>query len=187
MDPVPADLYKHMKNTYPDGIYQSVYEAGFCGYWIHRELAALGFKNIITNAADVPTSHKEKDRKDDYIDSNKLSRELENNSLKGIYIPTPTQESLRSLSRFLKQYSKRNAQVKIRIKSFLAFVGINMPETLVTSDWSKNYLSWLSKLKFTEEANRFVLDGHIEELEHIRQKRLKLLKQIRIIAIPTYS
>jgi len=182
MDPVPAELYKHMKNTYPDGIYQSVYESGFCGYWIHRELAALGFQNIITNAADVPTSHKEKDRKDDYIDSAKLSRELENKSLNGIYILTTYQESLRSLSRFLKQYSKRNTQVKTRIKSFLAFLGATVPEALTISDWSRNYIKWLSELNFTEDANRFVLDEHIEELEHIRKKRLKLLKQIRTIS-----
>lgn len=187
MDPKPTDLHKHMTKNYPGGIYQSVYESGFCGYWIHRDLAALGFNNIITNAADIPTSHKEKDRKDDYIDSAKLSRELENKSLKGIYILTPNQESLRLLSRLLKQYSKRNGQVKNRIKSLLACLGVEMPAALAISDWSRNYIAWLSELKFTENENRFVLDEHIEELDHIRKKRLKLLKQIRTISkdIPT--
>jgi transposase len=189
LNPAPAELYHYMKKNYPEGTYRSVYESGFCGYWIHRELSTLGFKNIITNAADVPTSHKEKDRKCDSIDSAKLSRELENKSLTGIYILTPYQESLRSLSRLLRQYSKRNTQVKTRIKSFLDYLGIKMPETLSLSNWSRNYLTWLSELKFAEVANRFVLDEHVEELDHIRRKRLKFLKQIRDISstIPIIS
>ena len=78
MDPSPQQLTKHLQKNYPDGIYHTVYEAGFCGYWIHRELVDCGIDNIVVNAADVPTSHKEKDRRDDKIDSAKLARELEN-------------------------------------------------------------------------------------------------------------
>lgn len=182
MNPVPLELYSYMSKNYPEGTYNSVYESGFCGYWIHRELTNLGFNNIITNAADVPTSHKEKDRKDDAIDSAKLSRELENGSLSGIYILTQHQESLRSLSRLLTQYSRRNAQVKTRIKSFLNLLGIKQSLSFTFSNWSRNYLSWLSELEFTESHNRHVLDEHLDELEHIRSKRLKLLKQIREIS-----
>ena len=60
MDPSPEQLAKFLKTNYPDGIYHSVYEAGFCGYWIHRRLVELGIDNIVENAADIPTSHKEK-------------------------------------------------------------------------------------------------------------------------------
>jgi transposase len=187
MNPSPKELYNYMIKNYPGGAYRSVYEAGFCGYWIHRELTALGFNNIVTNAADVPTTHKEKDRKNDTIDSRKLCRELEKGSLKGIFTPTPEQEALRSISRLLHQYSKRNTQVKTRVKSFLDYLGIKTPETLASSHWSKNYITWLSNIQFTEPCNRYVLDEHIEELEYLRKKRLKLLGEIRSIGktIPT--
>lgn len=182
-DPLPVKLYEHMQKNYPGGTYYSVYESGFCGYWIHRELEKFGFRNIITNAADVPTSHKEKDRKSDSIDSSKLCRELENGSLAGIYVLTPYQEALRALSRLLRQYLKRNTQVKTRIKSFLDYLGIKTPEELSRSNWSRNYLAWLAKIEFKEKHNRLILNEHIEELEHIRLKRLKLLKQIRVISL----
>ena len=52
MDPSPEQLAKFLKTHYPDGIYHSVYEAGFCGYWIHRRLLELGIDNIVVNAAD---------------------------------------------------------------------------------------------------------------------------------------
>ena len=76
MDPSPQQLFKYLHKNYPDGIYHTVYEAGFCGYWIHRKLVSLGIDNIIVDPADIPTSHKEKDRRDDKVDRAKLAREL---------------------------------------------------------------------------------------------------------------
>ncbi|MHB8338077.1 MAG: hypothetical protein ACYDEE_11740 [Ignavibacteriaceae bacterium] len=38
MDPNPEKLSNYLHTNYPGGIYQSVYEAGFCGYWIDRQL-----------------------------------------------------------------------------------------------------------------------------------------------------
>lgn len=42
MDRSPEQLYRYMHKRYPGGSYYSVYEAGFCGYWIDRELRRLG-------------------------------------------------------------------------------------------------------------------------------------------------
>jgi transposase len=181
MNPSPSELVSYMNRNYPGGKYHSVYEAGFSGYWIHRELIKLGFENSITNAADVPTTNKEKDRKSDPIDSAKLSRELENQSLTGIYIINQEQEGLRSLYRLYSQYTKRNTQIKNRIKSLLNFTGIKIPERFEDSYWSKNYINMLRQINIAEDTVRIVLNDHIDELEHTRQKRLTLLRNIRII------
>ena len=87
MNPSPEELAKHLKKNYPDGIYKSTYEAGFCGFWIHKQLTELGIDNIVIHAADVPTTHKEKITKTDKVDSKKLAKELEHQNLNGIYIP----------------------------------------------------------------------------------------------------
>ena len=68
MDPSPDQLYRYMHKRYPGGNYHSVYEAGFCGYWIDRELKRLGFNNIVINPADVPSTQKEKSTKTDKVD-----------------------------------------------------------------------------------------------------------------------
>jgi transposase len=44
-DPSPEGLYNYMKRNYPNGTYRSVYEAGFCGYWIHRKLTSYNFNS----------------------------------------------------------------------------------------------------------------------------------------------
>jgi transposase len=180
MDPSPEALAAHMNKHYPDGSYRSVYEAGYCGYWIHRQLEQCGIKSLIVNPADVPTTDKEKDQKDDPIDSRKLARELSNGSLRGIYIPDEYQESIRVLSRTLRQYSKRNTQVKNRIKALFCFLGIDCPVD-AHQKWSRALVAQIAAIQFPQEHLTFVMQRHLGELEHIRQQLLQLLRAIRAI------
>ena len=50
--PDPMALYNYLQRMFPGGSYNSAYEAGFCGYGIHRELNSLGIKNIVINKND---------------------------------------------------------------------------------------------------------------------------------------
>ncbi|SCM55906.1 Transposase for insertion sequence element IS1533 [Petrimonas mucosa] len=72
-DPSPESLHKFLTTHYPGADYHSVYEAGFCGFWIHENLTGLGINNIVVNPADVPTMSKEKLRKTDAVDCGKLA------------------------------------------------------------------------------------------------------------------
>jgi hypothetical protein len=57
---------------------------------------------------------KERDRKSDPIDSGKLSRELANNSLTGIYVPDIHHEALRCLHRLYTDFLKRKYSDRTR-------------------------------------------------------------------------
>lgn len=178
-NPSPEELSKYMRRNYPGGIYNSVYEAGFCGYWIHRELEELGFNNIIVSPADVPTKQKEKDQKRDPIDSRKLARELENDSLQGIYIPTQQQQSLRSISRLHYQTVKKRVQVKNRIKGFLHFHGIPIPSNHTFMRWSGSFIHWLRNIQFKESDDRYYLDCQLNHLEYYRNQSKDILNHMR--------
>jgi len=65
MDPSAKGLNTYLRKNFPEAEYYSVYEAGFCGYSVHRELVSLGVNNIIVNAADVPTTDKDSKQKED--------------------------------------------------------------------------------------------------------------------------
>jgi transposase len=179
MNPSPEELWKHMNTHYPNGQYISVYEAGFCGYWIHRNLTSLGFKSIIVNPSDVPSTNKERDRKSDPTDSAKLSRERANNSLTGIFVPDVHHEALRNLNRLYKQNTRRTTQLKNRIKGFLHFVGIKLPQEYDRLCWSNNFLLFLDSIQFSDPVNKIVMNTHIGDLIHARKTRSALLKQIR--------
>jgi transposase len=73
-NPDAESLHKYLTGNYPGAKYNSGYEAGFCGFWIHRRLVELGINNIVVNPADVPTMSKEKLRKTDAVDCGKLAR-----------------------------------------------------------------------------------------------------------------
>ena len=115
MDPAPEKLAEHLKRNYPDAEYRSVYEAGFSGFEAHRTLCRLGVQNIVINPADVPTSGKEREKKNDNIDCRKLARELENGSLEPIYIPTPENLKLRNLKRREDQLVQSLTRIKNKI------------------------------------------------------------------------
>ncbi len=179
MNPSPQKLLEHLKKNYPHGDYYSTYEAGFCGFWAHRELTKLGIKNIVVNPADVPTTHKEKTQKRDKRDSRKLARELADGSLEAIYIPTTQQESLRLLSRLLIQLSKRTRQLKSRIKQFLHTQGIILPKRSELSHWSGRFIHWLKSLNFEHDDARYYLDKLLMDLDHSRKQKTQHLRKIR--------
>ena len=182
MDPSPEQLYKSLTRHFPNADYYSVYEAGFCGFWIHRKLCELGIKNIVVNPADIPTKHKEKNQKGDRVDSRKLARELaERTSLDAIYIPNVEQESLRSLSRLLLQITKRTTQSKNRIKHYLHSQGVPVPARSEMPHWSRNFINWLYGVEFKYDTSKYYLEKLIRDLETERSERLKLLRKIREI------
>ena len=97
-----------------------MYEAGFCGFWIHERLTALGIDNIVVNPADVPTKSSEKLRKSDAVDRA--------NELKGIYTPDSVSLEMRSLIRLKNSITKDTTRQKNRIKSQLRCLGIGIPQ-----------------------------------------------------------
>jgi len=179
IDPEPHKLYSYLVKNYPQGNYYSVYEAGFSGFWVHRELCSLGIKNIIVNPADVPTKSKERRRKTDKIDSEKLARELSAGNLEGIYVPDEKAEALRTLVRLRRQLTLDQSRVKNRIKSLLLFLGEKVSEEIETSNWSKKYIDALRNLPVAEKESRQTLDELLNYLESLRSQIAKVIKQLR--------
>jgi transposase len=179
MNPDPKELIKYLRRNYPGGQYRSVYEAGFCGYWIDRQLKSLGIDNIIVNPGDVPTSNKEKSRKTDRIDSRKLARELSGNNLRGIYIPTKEQEAARILSRLRIQLTKDQTRVKNRIRSLLNFSGIHLPGNIELKHWSGKFIKYLHSLELERDELKQTLEEHLKQLSALRGQIKDVLKQLR--------
>ena len=146
--PSPEALYGFLTRSYPGAEYHSVYEAGFCGFWIHERLTALGIDNIVVNPADVPTKSSEKLRKTDTVDSGKLARSLRANELKGIYTPDSVSLEMRSLIRLKNSITKDTTRQKNRLKSQLWYLGIKIPQEFLTplSNWSKRFFAWLQEV-----------------------------------------
>lgn len=120
------------------------------------------------NPADVPTSGKERNYKNDSIDSRKLARELENGSLDGIYIPEPENLVLRNLTRRKEQLTGNITRTKNRIRSHLFFLGLKF------RSWSGSSL----KIMESDAEKRFdhALSSDLRELRFLREERLRVIR-----------
>jgi transposase len=116
-----------LKKDYPGARIHSAYEAGFSGFEAHRILLQHGIDNIVVNAADIPTSGKERDFKNDHMDCKKIARCHYSNLLTPIYIPSREQLKLRNLVRREKQLVSARARIKNQLKGFLHFQGQEVP------------------------------------------------------------
>ncbi len=179
MNPSPEELAKHLHQRYPGGDFKSAYEAGFSGFWIHRRLSKLGIDNIVVHAADIPTTGKEKNQKSDANDSRKIARELRNGSLQGIWIPEPALQDLRSLCRLRHKLTRDQSRVKNRIKAYLHFCGIPIPEQEVIWPWTGAFIAWLESIPFENQSARDCLSGHVQELRNIKTQIADTLKKLR--------
>ena len=177
--PDPVALNHYLLRMFPGGNYSSAYEAGFCGYKIHRELNALGIKNIVINAADIPTSQKDKLQKRDPIDSRKIARGLEKGFLKGIHIFDRNMEELRSLNRtrfFLMRDLRRS---KSRIKSFLHYYGEPIPVELDNNQWTFKFVAWLKQVQMKTSGGQDAFDNLISSYEYHRKQLVELSRLVR--------
>lgn len=175
-EPSPKILANYLKKHYPKGDYLCVYEAGFCGFWIQEELERLGVKCKIVNAADVPTTDKEKQQKTDKRDCRKLARSLRDETLGFIHVPGKQLQGDRSVLRTRYKIKKDLNRVKHRIVSHLLFYGIEEPEQ-VRRTWSRGYINWLDQLE--EQRQDISLRLMLSELKSLRALELEALKQVR--------
>jgi transposase len=179
MNPDPDELARYLKRNYPGGIYKTAYEAGFCGFWIHKQLTELGISNIVIHAADVPTTNKEKVNKTDKVDSKKIAKELENDNLNSIYVPGNWEQQLRSLCRLRSRLVSHSTRLKNRIKGHLAFYGVSLPENHELTHWSANFIRYLESMCIEKNPGVDYLRFSIDELKEQRKRILTVTQSLR--------
>jgi transposase len=182
VQPPDAEALKsYLHRHFPGAAYYSAYEAGFCGFHVHSKLTEAGIENIVVNAADVPTTHKEKSHKTDKRDSRKLGRSLRAKELTGIHIPARKTQEDRSLLRTRYTVRKDLTRLKLRIKSLLNFYGIEHPEQFSSAGkhWSLRYMAWLKTVPMEHESGRTVLQTLTYQAEDLRKTQLSVTRKIR--------
>lgn len=173
-------LLSHLRKNYPYAEYELVYEAGFSGFSLQRSLQSKGIKCLVINAADVPSSDKDKRRKSDCIDARKLSKALENALLKGVFVPHPEMEHIRTLVRQRDRLVQDQIRCKARIKHLLLFSGLKVAED---SCWSSRYIKRLEELDCWDLPLRQALDLALQEYQSIRKLTLQATRQIRVLSM----
>lgn len=120
------------------------YEAGPCGYGLHRLLAKLGQNCIVIAPSTMPRrpgDHVKTDRRDAMT----LARLLRAGELTAIWVPDEAHEAVRDLIRARRSAKEDATGAKQTVRSFLLrhdrrFTG--------RAAWTKTYWRWLAEQRF---------------------------------------
>lgn len=175
--PDPKQLEKYLKSNFPGAYYKAAYEAGFCGFWIQRNLTRLGIECIVVNAGDVPQTDKAQKSKNDRVDSRRIASFLQAGKLEAIYVPDEQMEAERRLVRFRKTNHQDLIRARMRIRSELHLQGIEIPEKY--KGWSKAFIEWIRGLDIKQETWRYMLNESLNRAEQLRAQQLSLNRALR--------
>lgn len=179
-DPKAETLYSHLSRKYPKATYKIGYEAGFCGFGAQRTLKKLGAVCYVVNAADVPTTDKEKKQKKDKVDARKLCDYMQNAKSKSIYIPIVAWEHGRSLVRTRDQVVNNQTRSKNRIRQLLHFSGIDLPEKYAAGHyWSKAMITYLAQMDYGSGELRTAILLLVKDYTQTRSLLLEATRAIR--------
>ncbi len=184
MPPKPEVLSNYLHSNFPGANYYSAYEAGFSGLWAHYQLCNHGINNIVVNPADVPGTQKDSIQKEDGRDSRKIAHSLRDGRLTPIYTPSENTLNDRSLVRSRKVLVRDMVRFKSRIKSFLYFYGIELPEEFSdrNKQWSKRFIKWLENIPMKKESGQQSLKILIEEARSLKELIKCVTKNIKLLA-----
>jgi transposase len=151
----PKGLVDYCSKFFSGAAIESAYEAGFCGFYLHRFLEKHHFKNHVIHAAGMEIAVGNK-VKTDKRDSLKLAVQLSVGRLKGIHVPSEERENYRKLTRLRETFLRHRTRFGCQIKSVLLQHGLIRPDDdrRVSKKWLKNILEeeMSFELKFTLES-----------------------------------
>ena len=108
----------------------SCYEAGACGYWLHRELEKVGVKNFVIapQPMDQGASRQKTDRLDAAVLVDQLDRYLRGNHkvFSVVAVPSEQQEQQRALIRLHRQLLGDRLRAEARGRALLCSQGIEV-------------------------------------------------------------
>ncbi len=140
LDADPKILLEYC-NKFKGARIKSAYEAGFCGFYLHRYLLVNGIENIVVNPASIEISSRDT-VKTDKRDSLKIATQLADGRLSCVYIPSVKREDKRNLTRLREQLVKQKQRTGSQIKSLLHLYGLIEPNTdyIICDKWIKNII-----------------------------------------------
>jgi transposase len=158
-----------------------VYEAGPCGFGIHRHLTARGEDCVVVSPSMVPK--RSGDRvKTDRRDSVSLARLHRAGELRAIHIPDATDEAMRDLVRGREDAVVVATQAKYRLKAFLLRQGRRYPGR---AGWTIPYRRWVADLSFSSAAQHITLQEYRDTIDETERRIQRLTEQLRQLT-PTW-
>jgi transposase len=151
-----------------------VYEAGPCGYEVHRQITALGGRCVVIAPGLTPM--RPGDRvKTNRRDAEKLARFYRAGELTEIRVPTRPEEAARDLVRIREDTIEDRLRARHRLNKFLLRQGRIYTQTRA---WGVAHRAWLRAQRFDWPPLQQTLEGYLRALDDIEARLGSLDQQI---------
>src|SRR5438034_4338770 len=151
-----------------------VYEAGPCGFWIYRRLAAQGLACMVVSPSMTP--RRAGDRvKTDRRDCLMLARLARSGELEPIYVPDARDEAMRDLVRAREDAVSMQRQARQRLQALLLR---NEIRYVGKSAWTQAHRRWISELKLPNPAQQIAFDEYVQAVQEAGERLERLARAI---------
>lgn len=168
----PKIVEKEVRRLAAGGPVVVVYEAGPCGYPIHRQITQMGYRCAVIAPGLIPV--RPTDRvKTDRRDAEKLARLYRAGELTEIRIPTREEEAARDLVRVREDVLADRLRARHRLSKFLLRQGRAVGQTKA---WGIAHHLWLKAQRFEWKPLQQTFEACVRSCEEA-QARLDTLDQ----------
>jgi transposase len=159
-----------------------VYEAGPCGYGLHRQLTSLGHACQVVAPSLIPI--RSGDRvKTDRRDAAMLARLCRAGELTSVWVPDPAHEAMRDLVRARAGAVRDLTRARQQLSGFLLRHGRIYPGQ---RGWTRAYRRWLTTVRFDHPAQQLVLQDAIHQVENAEARVARITGHIEDL-LPAWS
>ena len=170
----PALIAEWMQSL--EGPTLAVYESGFCGFSLYRELTELGVDCCI--AAVSKTVRPKGDKiKTDKRDARFLSRQLAGGNITKVTVLDIKTEGLRDLSRRRTLLRDQLTAAKHRVSQMVLRYGLRYEGE--GANWCAKHRLWLGTLEMPTVYAQGVFDSCLEDVERLEDEKGRIEKVIR--------
>ena len=151
------------------------YEAGPCGYGLHRYLTGKGFSCQVIAPSLIPRKPGDK-VKTDRRDAVTLARLLRSGDLTAVYVPSVEDEAIRDLCRARDAARVTLKDAKLRLKAFLLRLGLHY---VGRADWTAAHRRYLAKVVCPTPAQQIVFQEAIRAVDEQVDRLQRLETDLR--------
>jgi len=155
-------LIERLSREFDGALLLFCYEAGPCGYGLHRQIIGTGHDCEVVAPSLIPKKPGER-IKTDRRDALKLARLLRAGELTGIWVPDEEQEAMRDLCRARDDMKSQERKACQQLNAFVLRHGHHWPSG--KTRWTSAHYNWLESLKFAHDWQQVVLQEYIDAVK----------------------
>jgi len=150
------------------------YEAGPCGYVLHRYLTGQGLECQVVAPSLIPKRPGDK-VKTDRRDAVELARLLRSGDLTRVYVPSVEDEAVRDLCRARDAALVTLKAAKLRLKSFLLRLGLHYTGR---ADWNAAHRRYLAKVVCPTAPQQIVFQESLKAVDEQVERLARMEKEL---------